>query len=414
MQHLIERPFGKPLIRQQIGDYLLLDHLGEGGMGSVFLARQMKTGRMSALKIVSPHLASLSNFAQRFEIEARAIMRIAHPNVIHLEAYGRLNDGTLYHVLELLEGEDLRRVMERRGRFATVEALPYIHQICMGLQAAHDRQVVHRDLKPENIFVLYGQPPTVKLLDFGISKLLDPGQWMELTATGVILGSPLFMAPEQARGDGQSIGPHTDIYSLGVVMYMMLGGAPPFDSRDAASLVHDQMMLAPRPLRFRAPAVSEPVARLVHRCLAKDPADRPGSAALVAMEFEQLVALEGPTCGEIPDDLGTQIMRMRSAPIPIMMEHDTVVDVDVLPTVLPSLEPPAVGWPTVVLSPEQVGTGEGTPLADDLSSNDHLELPQLLRPSRRARREPVVVAALALGVVLLLALVAAATWVLSS
>jgi len=269
---------------------VLLELLGEGGMGGVFLAEHLVTGERVALKVIAPHLARHPSFAQRFEGEARAIMSIDHPNVIHIESYGRLPDGTLYHVLELLEGEDLAAVMQRSGRFTSSEALPYVQQICMGLHAAHERQIIHRDLKPENIFVLAGEEPRLKLLDFGIAKLLDFSEMADLTATGVVMGSPMFIAPEQAKGDKRGIGPHTDIYSLGVIIYMMLGGAPPFESDDICALLFNHISLPPRPLTFLEPSVPVRVARLVHCCLQKDPAHRPASAIEVAEEMAAAVA----------------------------------------------------------------------------------------------------------------------------
>lgn len=275
-----------PAVRQQFGDYLLLRLLGEGGMGSVFLARHTSTGQEVAIKIMAPHLTQNPKVVKRFESEARAVMRINHPNVISIFDYGRADDGTLFHIMEVLDGVDLAAVMERR-RFTPVEVLPFVTQICGALQAAHDRSVVHRDLKPENIFVLNGRPLTIKVLDFGIAKLLDPDEFLNLTATGVAIGTPMFIAPEQAMGDKHNISPQTDIYSLGVVLYAMLCGAPPFQSEGIGSLLVMHINEPPPPLLGRAPHLPEAVAGLVHRCLEKDPARRPRSAAAVARDFEQ-------------------------------------------------------------------------------------------------------------------------------
>jgi len=279
----------------QLGDYTLLEPLGEGGMGHVYLAEHRRSRVWVAIKVIAPHLAQLPAVARRFEAEARAAMRIDHPNVVRFEGFGREPDGTLYHVLELLDGVDLASVMERRGRFTAAEALPYVEQICAGLQAAHDQQVVHRDLKPENIHVLKRQPLTVKLLDFGIAKLLDPNELAELTTTGMVMGSPAYIAPEQARGEKDRIGPHSDIYSLGVILYTMLAGAPPFESDDIHGLLFSHISIPPVLIRAHDPSIPEPVARLVHRCLEKEPEDRPGSAAEVAAALAAAVHGEPAT-----------------------------------------------------------------------------------------------------------------------
>jgi len=263
-------------------------------MGSVFLARHVTTGQEVAIKIMAPHLTQNPKVVKRFEAEARAVMRIDHPNVISIFDYGRADDGTLFHIMEVLDGLDLATLMERR-RFTPGEVLPFVTQICGALQAAHDRSVVHRDLKPENIFVLNGRPLTIKVLDFGIAKLLDPDEFLNLTATGVAIGTPMFIAPEQAMGDKHNISPQTDIYSLGVVLYAMLCGAPPFQSEGIGSLLVMHINEPPPSLLGRAPHVPEAVAELVHRCLEKDPARRPRSAAAVARDFEQALGAADPT-----------------------------------------------------------------------------------------------------------------------
>jgi serine/threonine protein kinase len=155
--------------------------------------------------------------------------------------------------------------------------------------------VVHRDLKPENIFVLSGRPLAIKVLDFGIAKLLDPDEFLNLTATGVAIGTPMFIAPEQAMGDKHNISPQTDLYSLGVVLYAMLCGVPPFQSEGIGSLLVMHINEPPPPLLGRAPHLPGEIAELVHRCLEKDPARRPRSAAAVARDFELALGAADPT-----------------------------------------------------------------------------------------------------------------------
>ena len=268
-----------PLIGHKIGNYVISDKLGEGGMGTVYLALHPKIERKVAVKVLAPHLSVHPRISERFHSEAKALSRIEHPNIIEVYDYGALEDGRLFYVMEFLRGQELGQVMVDRGRLEAAEMLPYLEQICAGLQAAHDNGVVHRDLKPENIFVLDRQPMSIKLLDFGIAKLLDPDQAEgSITHTGVVMGTPLYISPEQAAGDVHRIGPRTDIYSLGVILYWMLGGRPPFVERTPALLMAQHITLPPPPLAQVEPLVPPAVAAAVEQCLEKDPARRPGSA----------------------------------------------------------------------------------------------------------------------------------------
>lgn len=275
-----------PAARQQFGDYLLLQLLGAGGMGSVYLARHVSSQQQVAIKVIAPHLAQSEHVAKRFEAEARAVIRIKHPNVIRIFDYGRLPDGTLYHVMEVLDGIELNELMGKNRRFSPAQALPYLRQICMGLQAAHDCSVVHRDLKPENIFVERGEPLSIKVLDFGIAKLLEPDEFLNLTATGVAIGTPMFIAPEQAMGAKEQICPQTDLYSLGVILYNMLCGHLPFRAEGIGALLAMHIEAPAPPL---SPDVPEPVARVVLKCLEKEPALRHTSATALATAFERAV-----------------------------------------------------------------------------------------------------------------------------
>jgi serine/threonine protein kinase len=281
---------------RSVGEYQLERLLGTGGMASVYCARHVDGGRPVAIKVIAPHLVTDPRASGRFEAEARAVMRIDHPNVIRVFQTGRLSDGTLYQVMELLEGQDLGEVIARAGTLTPHQVLPYLRQICAGLQAAHDRGVVHRDLKPQNIFVLDGEPTRLKLLDFGIAKLLAPGDTHNFTATGVTLGTPRFIAPEQACGDKDRISPQTDLYSLGVILYVMLSGTPPF-AGDLEALLLSHVTEPLPPLRTRAYEVPVTVADVVHRCLEKDPADRPDSATTVVEMYE--AALESATVVDV-------------------------------------------------------------------------------------------------------------------
>jgi serine/threonine protein kinase len=318
----------RELIGRTIADYQLLEVLGRGGMGTVYLAEGIRrnAGHRVAIKVLSSQFAQHAVVAARFEAEAHTITRIDHPNIIRVYDFGALEDGTLYHVLELAEGQELSKLLEERPAFSAQEAAPFVDQICRGLQAAHDSGVVHRDLKPENIIVLREQPLSLKILDFGIAKLLDPGDWVKLTATGMVLGTPLFIAPEQALGDLPRIGPQTDIYSLGVVLYTMLAGDPPFYDTSPGLLLARHIKDPAPSLLERQPGLSPAVAQVVHRCLEKDPQRRYRSALELC---EAYLAALGPedignlntVCAVDTGRSGPDTICEASAP-----ELDTVVD----------------------------------------------------------------------------------------
>jgi serine/threonine-protein kinase len=198
----------------------------------------------------------------------------------------------MYQVTEMLHGELLTHLLERRGLpLSAEETVPIVLQICAGLQAAHDRSVVHRDIKPDNIFVVQEDPLQLKLLDFGVARLLDTDR--ELTAEGIMLGTPRFASPEQAMGLRRNVDPRTDVYSLGVLAYFMLCGEPPFVG-DIAALLAGHAEQPPPPLAARAPQVPQPVARVVHWCLEKQAEQRPPSARALANAFAGAVAVSRP------------------------------------------------------------------------------------------------------------------------
>lgn len=251
------------LIGAHVGNYVIERRLAQGGMGAVFVAYHPALGRHVAVKFLEPALNVHPASAQRFLEEARVTARLRHPNIVDIFDFGNLA-GRGYYVMELLEGHDLGRVMREHGRFSPASVVPYVEQICAALAAAHAAGIVHRDLKPANVFVVNGESTRVKLMDFGVAKLVAPGATSR-TRHGEILGTPTHMAPEQALGHADEITPRTDVYALGAILYEMLSGAPVFQHESEVMLMIMHVS-APVPPPWRSavracPSRSRPLSR---------------------------------------------------------------------------------------------------------------------------------------------------------
>ncbi len=250
------------------GEYLILGRIASGGCGTVYTAEHRVLARKVAVKVLHSQLAGSAEMVERFVREARVVNRIRHPNIVDIYDFGELADKRPYFVMELLEGVSLGTIIERRGRLTPRQALGYLEPICDALTAAHAAGVVHRDLKASNVAVTRdGDPPTVKLLDFGIAKLMRsaPGE-RGITAVGQRIGTPHAMAPEQIRGD--AVDQRVDIYALGVLLYQLLTGRYPFISSDAVELER-QHAEAPPPRPSALAPVSAEIDAVVLRCLEK-------------------------------------------------------------------------------------------------------------------------------------------------
>lgn len=252
-----------------IGDYRIERMLGEGGMGAVYAAVHDVIDKRVALKVLRRELCRAPEFVQRFVKEARAVNRIGHPNIVDVFGFGRTSDGRAFLAMELLEGETLTTRLAA-GPLETPEACNIGIEIAHALEAAHQAGVIHRDLKPDNVFLarLHGRS-VVKLLDFGIAKLSGDTSGTQM---GAMLGTPMYIAPEQARGiqlDGRA-----DIYALGVMLFEMLTGQPPFDSDNAIELAALHIT-EPPPVASSIRHVPRIADVMIGRMLAKDPAERP-------------------------------------------------------------------------------------------------------------------------------------------
>jgi serine/threonine protein kinase len=250
--------------------------IGVGGMGVVVAATHLALNQKVALKLLLPSALSSAESVERFLREARAIASLRSVHVPRVVDVGTLESGQPYMVMELLEGEDLGQLLARCGPLGSGEAMEYVRQACEALVEAHDLGIVHRDLKPNNLFLARDARgrEQIKLLDFGISKSrdLDAGN-LSLTRTSAVMGSPVYMSPEQMRAS-RDVDARTDIWSLGVTLYELVTGELPFHAESAMALGAKVLHEAPAPPSERRPDIPPPLNALILRCLEKDPANR--------------------------------------------------------------------------------------------------------------------------------------------
>ncbi|HUR55244.1 MAG TPA: serine/threonine-protein kinase, partial [Gemmataceae bacterium] len=272
------------------GDYVVLDKLGEGGMGKVYKARQNRLGREVAIKIVRSSLLSNPLVRKRYEREVQAASHLQHPNIVSVFDAGEVF-GRYYLAMEFVDGIDLSRLIRDHGVLSVQEACEYARQAALGLQHAHDRGFVHRDIKPSNIIVSgerhvpkATEPAFVKILDMGLVREIgfdDGPAGADVTRDGTVVGTPDYMAPEQAK-NSSGVDHRADLYSLGCTLYFLLTGQPPFPGGTPIERLLKHQLDRPDPLQGLRPGVPDAVAELVARLMAKNPDDRPATAGEVA------------------------------------------------------------------------------------------------------------------------------------
>jgi serine/threonine-protein kinase len=294
---------------QQIGGYTVLHLLGRGGMGEVYLAQHRRVARRAAIKVLVPELSQNAVVLERFFNEARAASLIRHPGIVEILDCD-LHLGQAYIVMEFLEGESFGGYLFRTGPLDG--DLPFFYgvsaAVASAVGAAHAMNIIHRDLKPDNVFMHLPGPaassPVVKILDFGIAKLAQQDGVPSQTGTGVLLGTPAYMSPEQCRGAGR-VDNRSDIYSLGCILYEALSGGPPFVREGFGDLIVAHVSEPPPPLAERVSGVSPELESLIQRMLAKAPGQRPQTmeevvVALRACASAAGVNLDAPLRGKIP------------------------------------------------------------------------------------------------------------------
>ena len=280
------------------GQFRILQKIGSGGMGAVYKALQPAMNRMVAVKILHPKLANRKDLVSRFRREARAMSHLSHPNTVKVYLYGELDDGSLYIVMEYLEGRNLNQVVRKEGPLPVERAIPVLMQVCGALQEAHLQGIIHRDLKPENIFLSTngGLKDFPKVLDFGLAKVtereLRPGSIM-LTQEGMVFGTPEFMSPEQAQG--HTLDARSDIYSLAVILYEVLTGKLPFDARTPMEYIQLHVTKPPIALDERVAGKTFPpgLGQVIAKALEKKPENRYASAAEFAEALKPFAGAAG-------------------------------------------------------------------------------------------------------------------------
>ena len=265
-----------------LGDFQVMRLLGQGGMGRVYLARQISLDRLVALKVVRSDSRSRDDLRQRLRSEALAVARLNHPGIVQVYSICDIDDSPTL-VMEYVEGRTLKDLVDRRGPLDSKDCIHFLRQVGAALKHAGDAGIIHRDIKPENILVT--RQGTAKVADFGLARVLDRNDsTLHMTQDGSAMGTPLYMSPEQV--EGKRLDARSDLYSLGVTAFFMLTGRPPFKGATAMEVAVKQVREEPESLAIMRPDVSVMLCDLVHRLLRKDPAARPSGPAAFLEELD--------------------------------------------------------------------------------------------------------------------------------
>ncbi|MBV8757941.1 MAG: serine/threonine protein kinase [Deltaproteobacteria bacterium] len=298
----------------QVGEYTVENRLGAGAFGVVYKASHPVIGKQVAIKVLSLKFSVDPEASTRFVAEARAVNQIRHRHIIDIFSFGKLPDGRQYYVMEYLDGETMDALLERERKLPLDNLVPILRGIAKALDAAHAKNVAHRDLKPENVFLARDEAGVFpKLLDFGIAKLLgnEQGGMTAKTRSGIAVGTPYFMSPEQARG--RELDHRTDVYSFGVLVYLSLTGTYPFDGDDHISILMQHVTADAEAPSARVPELPPAVDEIVLQLLQKDPAARPENLRTAVAALERAAGL-APSVDTGPVALRSQPVAVAAAP----------------------------------------------------------------------------------------------------
>jgi eukaryotic-like serine/threonine-protein kinase len=294
-------------------------------MGVVYSVEHLRLGKTAAMKVLSPDTATQDEMVQRFRLEAQAVSRLNHPNIVQTFDFGQYEDA-LYLIMEHVKGDDLSAVLKREGPLPFVRAAKLFVQVCSALTEAHDHGIIHRDLKPENLMIHRRRDGSehVKVLDFGLAKLRERDESAAITTGKQILGTPYYMAPEQVRGE--TLDPRADVYSLGATFYRVLTGSPPFQAPSPMGVLSKHITDAVEPPRQRAPdrALPPEADQIILRAMAKGLEERYASAAEVQQELERVLAggTPSPVVTSRPPATGGRVTNVGEASTITLHEND--------------------------------------------------------------------------------------------
>jgi serine/threonine protein kinase len=314
-----------------LGQYLLLERLGEGGMGQVFKARHRKMNRIAALKVMRRDKLNSSEAVRRFFREVQAAATLDHPNIVAAYDADEV-DGTYFFAMEYVDGDDLGQLVKERGPIRLGKAVEYIRQAALGLHHAFEKGLVHRDIKPSNIIVRRGASqseggPLVKLLDLGLARITGGfGEDASLTQVHTVLGTPDFIAPEQARSS-RDADIRSDLYSLGCTFYYILTGQVPFSAESPMEKLLKHYLEPPPRVEALRPEVPRGISRMVERLMAKSPGDRPQTPWEVAAVLGTMVASRAPSTVPLAIPVGPAESEKPAEPAEELPAEETLPDV---------------------------------------------------------------------------------------
>jgi eukaryotic-like serine/threonine-protein kinase len=408
------------------GQYQMEALLGKGGMGAVYRARHILLGDRVAIKVLPPEVRTNAEWLRRFRREGQAARRFRHPNAVTVYDLRTAADGTIYMVMEYVEGHTLDVAIKTRGRFSAAEALDILSPIMSVLDTAHSMGVVHRDLKPENIMIGKATegPPVIKLLDLGIAKMReiagDNGGNTALTMAGQVLGTPYYMSPEQwgeiPRDGSSEIDGRADIYSLGLVFYEMILGRRCFSGNTLHELRREHVSTRPRSLREVAPDVPRGFSDAIDRATAKDRGDRQATAGALADELR--AGLTTPSSADTASqatDLTETVAINKGLETNSDVNAPTIITIDASETSATALRPSAASDATVYEPAKPAPPSPAMPaatVAESAPMPSSVTVPQVVKPAPappkvtaeapRAKSKAGVFIALAVGLVLIL------------